>query len=125
LIVADPCAEELTKVPGSRAILRIVDGARVRPAFAWDDELPPEGLPANRELVICELPMRGRHLAQLDETVARLHVNCIQMLPIQDSPDALNGGYGTRLFFAPDRAIGAHRWNCADSSSGATSEGFA
>lgn len=116
--VPDPYAEELTNCGYVRAMLHIRDGGRVRPPFSWDGELPAAGLPGNNELVICELPMRcterddgcvtldGGNLDHIDETVARLQVNCIQMLPIQDSPDTLNGGYGTRFFFAPDRGIG-------------------
>lgn len=33
-------------------------------------------------------------------------INCIELLPIQDSPDTLNWGYGTRFFFAPDLDMG-------------------
>jgi 1,4-alpha-glucan branching enzyme len=35
-----------------------------------------------------------------------LGVNAIELLPIQDSPDTLNWGYGTRFFFAPDLDMG-------------------
>jgi 1,4-alpha-glucan branching enzyme len=31
---------------------------------------------------------------------------CIELLPVQDSPDTLNWGYGTRFFFAPDFDMG-------------------
>jgi len=115
--VPDPYAEELSALGPIRAVLHIRDGERVRPTFSWDEELPASGrLPDNNELVIYERPMRLGPLnglaplhpvaiEHLDEAVARSHVNCIQMLPIQDSPDTLNGGYGTRFFFAPDRGI--------------------
>ena len=117
--IADPYAEELTDGPTTRAVLRMRQGTRVRPDFSWDGELAAVGLPGNNELVIYELPMRypersggcatlegpARH--EIERTVTRSGVNCIQMLPIQDSPDGRNGGYGTRFFFAPDRAIGS------------------
>ncbi len=37
----------------------------------------------------------------LDDLVA-MGINCIELLPIEDSPQTLNWGYGTRFFFAPD-----------------------
>src|SRR5215208_1262201 len=45
----------------------------------------------------------GRHLDRL----ADLGVNAIELMPVQDSPDTLNWGYGTRFFFAPDFDMGA------------------
>ena len=117
-LTADPYAEELTAGEPLRSVLHIYNGERVRPAFSWDQELPESGLPANNELVIYELPVRpsdgsqgaatldSEMFEQLEARLSRLGVNCIQMLPVQDSPDALNGGYGTRFFFAPDRSIG-------------------
>jgi 1,4-alpha-glucan branching enzyme len=121
-VVADPYAEELTDRGAVRPVLHMHHGERVRPAFSWEGELSGTGLPNDNELAICELPMRraqtGDRRASLDEaldrtmdrrleeTIAASQVNCIQMLPIQDSPDARNGGYGTRFFFAPDRSIG-------------------
>jgi len=117
--VVDPYAEELSDGPCLRAVMHLRQGRRVRPAFSWEGELPPGGLPGNNELVMCELPLRqpergdgrptleGPLLDEIERALARSGVNCIQMLPIQDSPDQLNGGYGTRFFFAPDRAIGS------------------
>ncbi|PYR88342.1 MAG: hypothetical protein DMF84_28520, partial [Acidobacteria bacterium] len=43
---------------------------------------------------------------RLDQTIVPLGVNCIELLPVQDSPDTLNWGYGTRFFFAPDIDMG-------------------
>jgi 1,4-alpha-glucan branching enzyme len=42
----------------------------------------------------------------LDKAIVPLGVNCIELLPVQDSPDTLNWGYGTRFFFAPDSDMG-------------------
>src|SRR5581483_5510594 len=38
--------------------------------------------------------------------LTELGINAIEFLPIQDSPDTLNWGYGTRFFFAPDFDMG-------------------
>jgi 1,4-alpha-glucan branching enzyme len=40
-------------------------------------------------------------------SIRALGVNCIELLPVQDSPDTLNWGYGTRFFFAPDYDMGS------------------
>ncbi len=42
----------------------------------------------------------------LDDLVA-MGINCIELLPIEDTPQTLNWGYGTRFFFAPDYDLGA------------------
>ena len=122
--VADPYAEELTKFGGYRGLFRIRNGKRWRIPFSWDDEFP-EGvtLPNNHELVIYEMPMRWMESAperirqvglgtfekaafmRLDE-LKELGINAIELLPVQDSPDSLNWGYGTRFFFAPDWDMG-------------------
>ena len=123
--VPDPYAEEITRFAGYRSVLRIQGGQRVRPAFSWVDELPPSGLPPNNRLVIYELPMRwvdagedglGRQVGlgtfdkaifeRLASSIVPLGINCIELLPVQDSPDTLNWGYGTRFFFAPDLDMG-------------------
>jgi 1,4-alpha-glucan branching enzyme len=43
--------------------------------------------------------------AHLDRLQA-LGINAIELLPVQDSADTLNWGYGTRFFFAPDLDMG-------------------
>jgi 1,4-alpha-glucan branching enzyme len=123
--IADPYAEELTRLSGYRAVLHMRNGERIRPPFSWDGELPAgRGLPNNNEIVIYELPIRwidpgdgyARQvsLGTLDKAtfehldrIQSLHVNCIELLPVQDSPDTLNWGYGTRFFFAPDLDMGS------------------
>ena len=40
------------------------------------------------------------------DDLAGMGINCIELLPIEDSPQTLNWGYGTRFFFAPDYDIG-------------------
>lgn len=124
--VADPYAEELTRFSGYRGVLHIRNRDRIRLPFTWDDELPASGsLPNNNELVIYELPMRwvdagddGRArqvglgtfdkaiFERLDQSIAKLGANCVELLPVQDSKDTLNWGYGTRFFFAPDLDMG-------------------
>lgn len=124
-VVSDPYAEELTRFGGYRGVFRIKDGHRLRPEFTWNDELPPGvRLPNNNEMVIYELPLRwvdtspdakarqvglGTFDKALFERLAymqELGINTIELLPIQDSPDTLNWGYGTRFFFAPDLDMG-------------------
>jgi len=82
-------------------------------------------LPNNNEIVVYELPMRwvdsspdaidrqvglgtfDKALFERLPYLADLGVNAIELLPVQDSPDTLNWGYGTRFFFAPDVDMGA------------------
>lgn len=121
--LADPYAVEITKFGGYRSLIRIRDGARVVPEFDWTGEIP-EGvhLPDNQQMVIYEMPVHWmevteqyrqvglgtferaifQHLADLVE----LGINAIELLPVQDSADTLNWGYGTRFFFAPDWDMG-------------------
>jgi pullulanase/glycogen debranching enzyme len=126
VVVPDPYAEEITRFSGYRGVFRIRNGQRVRPEFAWDDELPPGGrLPGNHEIVVYELPMRwvdgGEEgltrqvglgtfdkaiFERLDASIAALGANCVELLPVQDSADTLNWGYGTRFFLAPDVDMG-------------------
>ncbi len=125
--VADPYADEVTRYGGYRGVFRIQGGRRVRPRFSWADELTAgRPLPQNNRLVIYEMPLRwmdGNNddddFRQLDlgtfesatfqhlDDLARLGVNAIELLPIEDSPDTLNWGYGTRFFFAPDLDMGS------------------
>jgi 1,4-alpha-glucan branching enzyme len=121
--VPDPFAEELTRFGGYRALFHMSGGRRKRPAFAWEDE-PTKSLPGNHQIVIYEMPVRWMDSgpAELDRQVglatfdlviferldrlAKLGINAIELLPVQDSPDTLNWGYGTRFFFAPDFDMG-------------------
>lgn len=127
LTVPDPFAEELTKLGYYRGIFHIRNNRRLRPSFDWSDEFPPGvRLPANHEMVIYELPMRWIDPGEdgftrqvglgtfdkaffewLTSHIDPLGVNTIELLPVQDSPDTLNWGYGTRFFFAPDQDLGA------------------
>ncbi len=123
-LIADPYAEEITRFGGYRGLFRIVGGKRWRPFFCWDNELPAgTTLAANHELVIYQLPMRwmnkpGESIRQITlatfervaferlDQLADLAINAIELLPIQDSPDTLEWGYGSRFFFAPDFDMG-------------------
>ena len=122
--IPDPFAEELTRFGGYRGVFRIVDGQRRRLPFSWDDEFTPGAeLAQNHQLVIYELPLRWvenapEHTRQVGlgtfegavfrhlDRIADLGINAIELLPVQDSPDTLNWGYGTRFFFAPDLDMG-------------------
>jgi 1,4-alpha-glucan branching enzyme len=124
-VVADPYAEEITRFGGYRGIFTIVDQKRVRRPFRWDDETPPGGgLPQNNQIVIWEMPIKWMssdpsekaalvELGTFDAVIfehlgdlAAMGVNCIELLPIEDSPQTLNWGYGTRFFFVPDYDVG-------------------
>lgn len=125
--VADPFAEELTRFGGYRGVFHIGGGKRFRRPFSWADEFPQGiALANNNAIVIYEMPLRWMSAApddddfrqidlgtfdsaffeRLDDIVA-LGVNAIELLPVQDSPDTLNWGYGTRFFFAPDFDMGS------------------
>jgi len=126
LVVPDPFAEEITRFKDYRGVFRIKDHQRCRTEFSWDGEIPAHvRLPGNHEMVIYELPMRwidpgedgyARQvgLGTFDKAIfdllehhfLDLGVNGIELLPVQDSPDTLNWGYGTRFFFAPDFDMG-------------------
>lgn len=126
VVVPDPYAEEVTRFAGTRGVFYCRDGHRIRPSFSWEGEMPSgRALPDNNELVIYELPMRwvdapsDAHdrqvgLGTFDKALFEhldylewLGINAIELLPVQDSPDTLNWGYGTRFFFAPDLDMGA------------------
>jgi 1,4-alpha-glucan branching enzyme len=122
---ADPYAEGITRFGGYRGLFTVSGGKRVRKPFRWDDELTPGmSLPQNNQIVIYEMPVKWMssdpaedaplvELGTLDKVIfehlddlGRTGVNCIELLPIEDSPQTLNWGYGTRFFFAPDYDIG-------------------
>lgn len=121
--VADPYALELEKFNGYRGILIIRDHRLITEAFDWSDEIPAGlQLPENNKIVLYELPLRWMSSAEGSRQVALgtfekaifehlddlhvLGVNAIELLPVQDSADTLNWGYGTRFFFAPDWDLG-------------------
>lgn len=123
--VPDPFAEELTRFGGYRGVFRIEQGMRVRQPFTWHDELPAgRTLPENNRIVIYEMPLRWMGAATMDDSrqvglgdfdhvihdhlddLADLGINTIELLPVQDSADTINWGYGTRFFFAPDYDMG-------------------
>lgn len=127
IIVSDPWAEEITRFGGYRGVLHVVDGVCVRPTFRWDDEISVgKELAENNKIVIYEMPVkwmssrddldlanRQVDLGTFDEVcfehlnkIVALGINAIELLPVQDSPDTLNWGYGTRFFFSPDFDMG-------------------
>lgn len=123
--VADPYAIEITRFGGYRGVMHIRDGIWVQPQFDWEDELDPtRHLPENHKLVIYQLPMRWTstesdiqhrqvELGSFDkalfehlDNIADTGFNAIELLPVQDSTDTINWGYGTRFFFTPDLDMG-------------------
>jgi len=122
--VADPYAEQLTRFGGYRGLLTMSGGTRIRQAFGWDDEFTSGvNLPNNNQIVIYEMPIKWMAsdpsenplvelgtfdtmlFEHLDSLIA-LGINCIELLPVEDTPQTLNWGYGTRFYFAPDYDIG-------------------
>jgi 1,4-alpha-glucan branching enzyme len=125
IVAADPYAEEITRFGGYRGMFTIAGGKRVRRPFHWDSEIPPGvNLPPNNQIGIYEMPIKwmssdpteGAPLVELGtfdkvifehlDDLASMGVNCIELLPVEDSPQTLNWGYGTRFFFAPDYDVG-------------------
>lgn len=124
LPIADPYADEITRFGGYRGLFRIAGKRRSSQAFGWNDEFdgaPP--LKQNNQIVIYEMPVKWMSddpvenpLAELGtfekivferlQYILSLGVNCIELLPIEDSSQTLNWGYGTRFFFAPDYDMG-------------------
>jgi glycosidase len=123
--IADPFARELTRFGGYRGVFRVAAGARVGSAFRWDDEFTPgTPLPANNAIVIYEMPVKWMasdpdenplvELGTLERVIfeqldrlAGLGINCIELLPIEDTSQTLDWGYGTRFYFAPDYDLGS------------------
>ena len=122
----DPYAEEITRFGGFRGIFIIANGECVPRPFRWDGELPAGvTLPQNNQIVIYEMPIKWMssdpsenaslvELGTFDKVIfehlndlAGMGVNCIELLPVEDSPQTLNWGYGTRFFFAPDYDVGS------------------
>ena len=124
--VADPFAGEITRFGGYRGVFHIsAERRRAESEFRWDDEFTPgTPLPQNNALVIYEMPVRWMssdpdenplaELGTLDRVIfeqldrlAGLGINCIELLPIEDTSQTLDWGYGTRFFFAPDYDLGS------------------
>jgi hypothetical protein len=124
-VVPDPYADEITRFGGYRGVFTISAGKRIPKPFRWDDEFQPGiALPQNNRIAIYEMPIEWMasdpgenaplvELGTFDKVIfehlddlAALGIACIELLPIQDSPQTLNWGYGTRFFFAPDYDIG-------------------
>lgn len=123
--IPDPYADTITRFGGYRGLFHITGGNRIMQPFAWDNEFPAGVVLAqNNKIVIYEMPIKwmssdpgeGAPLVELGtfdkvifehlDDLAAAGVNCIELLPVQDSPQTLNWGYGTRFFFAPDYDVG-------------------
>jgi 1,4-alpha-glucan branching enzyme len=110
VVVADPYADAITRFGGYRGLFAISGGVRVSPSFSWDDEFSAGAtLPQNNQIVIYEMPVKwmssdlGENplvelgafdkviFEHLDDLVA-MGINCIELLPIEDSPQTLNWG---------------------------------
>jgi len=125
-VIADPYADKITRFGGYRGVFTISNGKRIPEPFGWGGEFPPGiNLPANNQIAIYEMPIKWMasdpgenaplvELGTFDKVIfehlddlAGMGINCIELLPIEDSPQTLNWGYGTRFFFAPDYDIGS------------------
>ena len=120
IAVPDPYADAITRFGGYRGLFTMVNGKRIVQPFRWDDEIPAGVvLPQNNKIVIYEMPIKWMssdpgedaplvELGTFDKVIfehlndlAAAGVNCIELLPIEDSPQTLNWGYGTRFFSRP------------------------
>lgn len=125
IVAADPYADEITKFGGYRGVFHIsATHVRVARAFNWAGE-QPNPLPPNNQIVIYEMPVKWMasdpeennsivELGTFEKVVfehldylVSLGINCIELLPIEDSSQTLDWGYGTRFYFAPDYDIGS------------------
>ncbi len=123
LSTPSPYSTVLEKFGGYRGSFTIRNRKLEADPFDWSDELP-DGLrlPENNKIVIYEMPLRWMATAEQSRQVSlgtfekavfehlddlhALGINTIELLPVLDSADTLNWGYGTRFFFAPDWDIG-------------------
>jgi len=119
----DPYADQITRFGYYRGVFHIVGGVRIHPNFRWNaaDEAGA-GLPPNNKIVIYEMPLKWMESASdnpyvdigtFDEVIfehlqnlKNLNINCIELLPIEDTTQTLDWGYGTRFYFAPDYDMG-------------------
>src|SRR5579871_1475637 len=121
--VSDPYADELTRFGGYRGVFHISAGQRIRPAFRWDRGIEAGGgFAQNNQIVIYEMPLKWMSsasdnslvdLGTFDEVIFErldqlraININCIELLPVQDTSQTLDWGYGTRFYFAPDYDMG-------------------
>ena len=124
--IPDPYADEITRFGGYRGLFRISRGTRVQQQFRWDDEFNQAyPLKQNNQISIYELgvklmasdPEENNPLVELGtfeelvferlDYLVNLGINCIELLPIEDTSQTLDWGYGTRFYFAPDFDMGA------------------
>ena len=122
--VSDPYADAITRFGGYRGLFHVAGGIRVAPTFRWDAGVEfGTGLAQNNQIVVYEMPLKWMSkatdnplvdLGTFDEVVFEhldslqsLGINCIELLPIQDTSQTLDWGYGTRFYFAPDYDMGS------------------
>lgn len=122
--VSDPYADSVTRFGGYRGLLHVAGGTRVKPPFRWDPDVEAgAGLAQNNNIVVYEMPLKWMSratdnplvgLGTFEEVVferldslQNLGINCIELLPIQDTSQTLDWGYGTRFYFAPDYDMGS------------------
>jgi pullulanase/glycogen debranching enzyme len=123
--IPDPYADEITRFGGYRGLFHIASQHRSPQTFHWDDEFDvAHPLKQNNEIVIYEMPVKWMSGDPLENSLAELGtfekivfehldyltslgINCIELLPIEDSSQTLDWGYGTRFYFAPDYDIGS------------------
>ena len=122
--VSDPYADAITRFGGYRGLFHVAGGIRVAPTFRWDAGIESgTGLAQNNQIVVYEMPLKWMSkatdnplvdLGTFEEVVFEhldslqsLGINCIELLPIQDTSQTLDWGYGTRFYFAPDYDMGS------------------
>src|SRR4051812_42510655 len=108
--VADPYSDEITRFGGYRGLFRTAAKQRARLAFDWSDEFNgrPPALKQNNQIVIYEMPIKwmssdpGEDATMVElgtfekvvfehlDYLSSLGINCIELLPIEDSSQTLN-----------------------------------
>jgi 1,4-alpha-glucan branching enzyme len=123
LALADPYADRITRFAGYRGVFEIAGGARNVQPFRWDAATEAGNhLPQNNTVVIYEMPLKWMSSSSENSLVEfgtfdkvifehldglkAIGINCIELLPIEDTSQTLDWGYGTRFFFAPDFDMG-------------------
>jgi 1,4-alpha-glucan branching enzyme len=104
-------------------LFHISGGIRANRAFRWNAGIEAgTALPQNNQIVIYEMPLKWMSsatddslvdLGTFDEVIFEhldqlkaLNINYIELLPIEDTSQTLDWGYGTRFYFAPDFDMG-------------------
>lgn len=123
--ISDPKAYEVHKEDNYNSVIIYENNKLKLDDFDWKDT-DNKPLPNNNEIIIYELPPKWSNATivgnielgigtfedikyKIKDHILEpygLGINTIQLLPISESPDTFEWGYGPRHFFAPDPDLG-------------------